>query len=353
MKKVNTGHVNISTSEKIELVMNLSTMISAGISILSAVDSLLEDAKGNQKIVLQALNDDINQGKHIYSAFARFPQIFDKVTINIVKAAEEAGTLDVVLKDIKNNIRKDMEFSDKIRSALMYPILIMIVFVGVLLMILIVVIPKISIVFLRLKVALPLPTKILIFASDLLVNQPIPLLIGAAIIVGSFIMLYKNQRQVILQFFYSLPIISPLMRKIDLTRFTYNLYLLLNSGIPITSALELAQDVVLKKEVAVIIEQSRKMVLSGKNLSEGLKTGKGIIPNIMIKLIEAGERSGSLEKSLHEVSDFLEYEVASMLKTATALLEPVMLVVVGVLVGGMMMSIIAPIYGLISTVSSH
>lgn len=353
MKKVNTANVNISTNEKIELVMNLSTMISAGISILSAVDSLLEDAKGNQKIVLQALNDDINQGKHIYSAFARFPQIFDKVTINIVKAAEEAGTLDVVLKDIKNNIRKDMEFSDKIRSALMYPVLIMIVFAGVLLMILIVVIPKISIVFLRLKVALPLPTKILIFASDILVNQPIPLLIGVAVIVGSFIMLYKNQKQVILQFFYSLPVISPLMRKIDLTRFTYNLYLLLNSGIPITSALELAQDVVLKKEVAVIVEQSRKMVLSGKNLSEGLKTGRGIIPTIMIKLIEAGERSGSLEKSLHEVSDFLEYEVSSMLKTATALLEPIMLVVVGVLVGGMMMAIIAPIYGLISTVSSH
>ena len=111
--------------------------------------------------------------------------------------------------------------------------------------------------------------------------------------------------------------------------------------------------VILKKEVAVIVENSRQMVLSGKNLSEGLKKGRGIIPTIMIKLIEAGEKSGSLEKSLHEVSDFLDYEVSNMLKTATALLEPVMLVVVGVLVGGMMMAIIAPIYGMIGQVGQR
>jgi len=353
MKKViNLKNIKISNSEKIELIMNLSTMIAAGISILSAVESLLEDAKGNQKIVLQTLNDHIFQGKRVYSAFAEFPQIFDKVTVNIVKAAEESGTLDVVLKDIKDNIRKEMEFNDKIKSALMYPVLIIIVFVGVLLMILIVVIPKISIVFLRLKVALPLPTQILMVASDIVVNKTVPFILVSAAIIGILSYIGKNYSKAIIQPLLSLPVIAPLVLKIDLTRFTYSLYLLLNSGIPITIALQLCEEVVVKKEVFTIIHKTYDMVVSGKNMSEGLKKGKKIIPSIMVKIIEAGEKSGTLDKSLHDVSEYLDYEVASSIKTATTLLEPIMLVVVGVLVGGMMMAIIAPIYGLIGSVTA-
>ncbi len=354
MKKgINLKNISISNSEKIELIMNLSTMIAAGISILSAVESLFEDAKGNQRIVLQTLNDHIYQGKRVYTAFAEFPQIFDKVTVNIVKAAEESGTLDIILKDIKDNIRKDMEFNDKMKSALMYPVLIMIVFVGVLLMILIVVIPKISVVFLRLKVALPLPTRVLMFASDIVMNQTIPFILISVALIGSIAYLFKTQRKVIIQPLLSLPVIAPLVLKIDLTRFTYSMFLLLNSGIPITTALQLTEEVVVKKEVFAIIHKTHEMVVSGKNMSEGLKKGKRIIPSIMIKIIEAGEKSGTLDKSLHDVSEYLDYEVASSIKTATALLEPIMLVVVGVLVGGMMMAIIAPIYGLIGSVSAR
>ena len=351
-KTVNLKNITISNSEKIELIMNLSTMIAAGISILSAVESLLEDAKGNQKIVLQTLNDHIFQGKRVYTAFAKFPEIFDKVTVNIVKAAEESGTLDVILKDIKDNIRKEMEFNDKLKSALMYPVLIMFVFVGVLLMILIVVIPKISVVFLRLRVELPLPTKILMFASDIVMNHTVPFVLISATVIGAFVYLFKTQKKTILQPFLALPVIAPLILKIDLTRFTYSMYLLLNSGIPITIALQLTEEVVVKKEVFDIIRKTYEMVVSGKNMSEGLKKGKKVIPSIMIKIVEAGEKSGTLDKSLHDVSEYLDYEVASSIKTATALLEPIMLVVVGVLVGGMMMAIIAPIYGLIGNVGA-
>ena len=350
-KAINLKNVRISNSEKIELIMNLSTMIAAGISILSAVESLLEDAKGNQKIVLQTLNDHIFQGKLVYSAFAEFPQIFDKVTVNIVKAAEESGTLDVVLKDIKDNIRKEMEFNDKLKSALMYPVLIMIVFVGVLLMILIVVIPKISVVVLRLKVALPLPTRILMFASDIVMNQTIPFIFFSAALILGIAYLFKEHRKAIIQPLLSLPVIKPLILKIDLTHFTYSLYLLLNSGIPITIALQLTEEVVVKKEIFALIHKTYEMVVSGKNMSEGLKKGRKYIPSIMIKIVEAGERSGTLDTSLHDVSEYLDYEVASSIKTATALLEPIMLVIVGGLVGGMMMAIIAPIYGLIGSVT--
>ncbi len=350
---MNTKRITLSANDKKTLVGNFATMLSAGISILEAVDSLLEDAKGNQKKVLEVLRDDLMQGQHVHEAFGKFPKVFDKVTVNIIKASEEAGNLDETLKDLTNNIQKEMEFSDKIKSAVMYPLLISVVFVGVLLMILIVVVPKISTVFLRLKVPLPLPTRVLIFISGLLINNTIFFVGGLALFVGILVFIYRTNKQIIFGFLFKLPVVSELVKEIDLTRFCRSFYHLLSSGIPINAALELCQDVVMRKDIAETIANSREMVLSGKRLSEGFKAHKGIMPTIMIKMIEAGEKTGTLDKSLQEISEHLDYQVSSTLKILTALLEPIMLVAVGVMIGGMMLAIIAPIYGLIGQVGQH
>jgi type II secretory pathway component PulF len=346
-------NISLSPKDKMVLVSNFSTMLSAGISILEAVDSLLEDAKGNQKDVLAALRADLIQGKHVYSSFAQFPKIFDKVTLNILKASEEAGTLDVALKDLKGTIKKQMEFGDSLKSALIYPILISVVFIGVLLMILLVVVPKISTVFLRLRVTLPLPTRVLIFMSETLLQNTIPFLIGFGLVVGLFILLFKTRKQMLLNMFFSLPIINELVKQIDLAQFSRSLYLLLNAGIPITTALEFAEEVVKRPDIRKILYRARDKVIAGTRFSEGLKEAKGVIPYIMIKIIEAGEKTGTLDRSMQDISDYLDYEVTNSLKTVTALIEPVMLVMVGIMVGGMMMAIIAPIYGLIGQVGGH
>lgn len=347
-----TEHLTLSSSEKISFVSNFSTMLSAGISILEAVDSLLEDSKGNQKKLLQVLREDLIQGNHVYISFSKFPQIFDKVTVNLIKAAEEAGSLDVTLKDLKANIKKETEFNDKVKSALTYPAVIFMVFIGVFLMILIVVIPKISTVFSRLKVPLPLPTRIMIFVSNVVTQYTIALVIGIVIIIGGLLFLYKTNKRLILSIFFRFPLISGLIKEIDLTRFTRSLHYLLTSGIPIITALELTQDVVMRKDIAKIIAQSKEMVTGGKRMSEGLRSGKGKIPTIMIKIIEAGEKSGTLDKSLEDISEYLDYQVTNTLRTLTSLLEPIMLVFVGIMIGGMMLAIIGPIYGLISQVGS-
>lgn len=348
-----TRNISISNSEKLGLISNFATMLTAGISILEIVDSLIEDSKGNQKKLLEILREDLMQGNHISASFEKFPKVFDKITINLIKAAEEAGTLDVTLKDLKENIRKETEFRDKIKAALTYPLFIIIVFIGVLLMILFVVVPKISTVFLRLNVTLPLPTKILIFLSNLLVTQTILVAGLVVFFFVIFIFLYKTQKSFVLGLLFSIPIISTLTRDIDLTRFARSLYLLLNAGIPITLALELTQEVVVKKEVSRAIAHSKEMVISGKKLSDGLKEAKNIFPSIMIKITEAGEKSGSLDRSMQDASEYLDYQVSNTLRTFVSLLEPIMLVVVGVLVGGMMLAIISPIYGLIGQVGGR
>lgn len=350
---MNSKNISISTSEKLGLISNFSTMLAAGISILEVVDSLLEDAKGNQKKVLESLRADLMQGNHVADAFEKFPKIFDKITINLIRASEEAGTLDVTLKDMKTAIRRDTEFGDKIKGAMTYPLVILLVFCGVLFMMLVVVVPKISSVFINLHVPLPLPTQILIALSDAITKYTIPTVGGMIVFFAVFIFLFKTQKRMILNLFFKLPLISELVKEIDLTRFTRSMYLLLNAGIPITTCLDLAEDVVLRKDLSAAIKRTKEMILSGKKFSEGLKEAKGIFPGIMIKITEAGEKSGSLETSMMDASEYLDYQVSNTLKTLTTLLEPIMLVFVGVLVGGMMLAIIAPIYGLVGQVGAH
>jgi type IV pilus assembly protein PilC len=345
-----TNNLSLSTKEKITFISNMHTMLAAGIPILEVVDSLLEDAKGNMRKLLQVLRNDLVEGQPVSSTFAKFPKIFDRVTANIIKASEEAGTLDTTLKDVKDNIKKDIEFNDKIKSAMIYPVFILVVFAAVLTMILIVVVPKISTVFLRLDVPLPMPTKIMIFMSDALIKNTIPVILGLIFSVLAVVFLYKKNRRSFISALISLPGISSMAKKIDITRFTRSLHLLLNAGIPITTALELTEQVVAKKEVQMAILHAKNTVIAGKNLSQGMKDNKKIFPSLMIKIVEAGEKTGTLDKSMQDVAEYLDYEVAGSLKTLTSLIEPLLLVFVGGMVGGMMMAIISPIYGLVGQI---
>lgn len=346
-------YITISNSEKLSFLSNFATMLKAGIPILEAVDSLLEDSKGNLKKILTAIREDLSQGKHVYTAFSQFPSVFDEIIINIVRASEEGGTLETALRDLRDITKKEIEFTDKIRSALLYPLFIIVVFIAILTLILTFVIPKIATVFSRLRIEMPLPTKILIFLSNAILHYTIPIVVSIAAAVVIFIFIYKRNKRGLIRAIASLPLIRKLSKEIDLTRLSRCLYLLLSSGVPIVAALELSKHVVMSSQLATMIEKSHEMILSGKRLSEGFKNTKGQLPALMIKIIEAGERTGSLEASMNEIAEYLDYQVSKTLVTLTALIEPILLIVIGVLVGGMMFSIVGPIYGLISQIGSR
>ncbi len=345
------GPFTLKGGEKIELVGNLATMLGAGIPILEAVESLAQDTKGNQLKVLSTLKADLSQGKQIHDSFGRFPGVFDKVTVNLIKAAEEAGTLETTLKDLKDNMEKEAEFVDKIRLALVYPGLICVVFFGVILVILIMVVPRIATVFSRLNMKLPLPTRIMIMASDLLTKKTALVFGVGGIIFVLLLWLWRTKKSLILRSLFGLPVIKGLVKNIDLARFSRTMYLLLSSGIPIDEAVELSSHVVLRQQTIHLLQKAKEMVMSGKRLTDGLRASPNVMPRIVIKLVEAGEKSGTLEKSMADISHHLDYQVSNSLKSLTSVLEPVLLVLVGLSVGGMMMAIIAPIYGLIGSVN--
>ena len=292
------------------------------------------------------------QGNSISSSFAKFPLVFNSVTVNVIHASEEAGTLDATLKDLRISIQKEMEFTDKVKTALLYPVFIVVVFFLVLLLMLLFVVPKISDVFSRLNVDLPLPTRILIFASHTLITYPLFIIIGTGGILLCIFSLYKKNKPLFMSFFVNLPFLSHLIEEIDLTRFSRSMYLLLSSGLPITAALDLTSNVVIKKQTSNLIRSSRDMILQEK-LFRRISSNKSKNADYHDKTYRSREKTGSLDRSMQDISEYFDYQVSQTLKILMALLEPVMLVLIGGVVGTMMLAIITPIYGLISKVGGR
>lgn len=343
--------VRLKSSEKLEFISNLSAMLSAGIPLLETVDALLEGARGKIRPVLISLRKDLESGKTITEALGKFPDSFDSITLNLIHGGEQAGNLEDILKDLAESTRREIEFSSRVKGALAYPVFVMMVFLMIMLIILTFVIPRIAQVFLKLKVVIPLPTKILIFLSNLLLGYWPWIVAGSVVLIFLGTFFYRLRRRQVISLVTSLPLLRPLAQEIDLVRFTRSSALLLNSGIPITKSLELSRDVLIRSELIETVEFARQEVIRGKRLSESLRArGNEVIPQILIRMIAAGEKSGKLEGAFQEASNYFDGKVSSTIKSLTALLEPVLLVVVGLAVGTIMVSIIAPIYQLVGQI---
>lgn len=342
--------VRLTPTEKLEFIGNLGAMLSAGIPLLESVEALLEGAKSRNKVVLESLKKDLEAGQTVSESLSRFPESFDPIAINLIRGAEESGTLEKNLKDLAETYKKDIEFNRKVKGAIAYPLFVIAVFTLIMIVILTFVIPRISSVFSRLDVDIPIITKLLIFLSEFLIAFW-PWITAALILAAIFFYwLLKTKRRQILYLLSSLPFLSELAREIDLVRFSRSMALLLASGIPISKSLELSQNVLVRKELIEIVDHARQEVSQGKRLSSALGAKKGMVPQILIRIVSAGERTGGLERSFQESSEYFDGRVSATIRTITTLLEPTILVLIGLVVGVIMLSIIAPIYQLIGSI---
>lgn len=343
----------LNSKDKLTLISNLATMLSAGIPILEAVDTLLTESKGNLRKMLLLLKSSLTEGKPISDALAQAPRVFDPIAINLVRAAEEAGTLEETLKDLTKTIKQQMAFNDRLRASLTYPVFVLGIFGFVLVVILAFVVPRIAKVFGGLRVELPPATQFIIAASNFFLSYWPYILVGLVLFSIGIALLYRVKKRAFINALLKLPLLDRLGRQIDLTRFTHSMGLLLRAGIPVAEALELSEQTVVKKEMQTVLRQTRLDVTAGKPIAEGLRKGKKVMPSIMIRTIETAETSGTLESTMQELSSYFEEQVDRALKTATTLIEPILLVVIGGLVGAMMLAVIAPIYSLISQINTR
>lgn len=345
------GKIRLNQKDRLQLFTDISTMLTAGIPILEAVESLISDAKANPLKVLTKIKQSLVNGEPLSRAMEQMPDAFDAITINLVRAAEAGGTLEETLKDVVAATRKEIAFSDSLRNTMIYPSFVMLVFTGIVILMLTFVIPRVAKVFSTMRVHMPTVTKWMIKASAFFMHHWLLVTVGVLATIGVIVIIGVTQKRAIIRLLLSLPGLKILGRNIDLTRMTRSFGLLLQAGVPLDEVLLLTKRVVQKKQMLAVIDLMSANLEAGKPLSEGLRDQKDVIPPMMSRSIETAETSGTLEQTMQNLAEYFDDQVSQRLKVISSLIEPILLVVVGVMVGALMITIIAPIYNLISQIS--
>lgn len=329
-------------------------MLDAGVPIIEALESLSEDIpKKNTKIVLEALTKQISSGKSLAEALSILPDAFDPVLINIVKAGEASGKLDEVLSQLAQNLKSNMETADNIKSALFYPVLVLITLTLVSFYMFAFALPRIADVFLELDVELPAYSEF-ILKSSLLFNKYwlfIAAFIIISILIGIRLLSIPKIRRRVFAIITLIPTLKSLVRYLDLARFTNTSALLLGSGIPIIEVLEITKGVVVSPKLNADISSIADSLAQGIRLAEAMKKRPDSFPALLRRVISVGEETGSLDKSLAHISEHYEKKFTNIVKNLSVLLEPILLVVIGIMVGVVLLSIITPIYQLIGNIN--
>ncbi len=346
------SRIRLRGKDKVSLFSDLSTMLTAGIPIAEIIESLEADSGGKMKRVLKEMRHSLNNGEPLSKAMERFPNTFDTVTINIMRAAETGGTLEETLQYIVKNLKKQVAFAESIRIAMIYPIFIGVIFTGIILLMLTFVIPRISKVFSSMHVNMPPVTRAMIAASDYFVAHWVLISIAFVCLIIAMYMLISMNRRAVIRGLLSVPGLRRLGTNIDLLQVTRSFALLVHAGVPLDESITLSKRVVHKKQILAAIEQMQRNVEGGRPLANGIREGKSLIPPIMARSIETAETSGTLEQTLQTLAEYFDEQVAESFKVVNSLLEPIMIVVIGLMVGSLMATIIAPIYNLISQVNS-
>ncbi len=345
---------SLPTIEKITLCRYLSTMLKSGLSLTESISVVASEATHPvTKKILDDLNFGTQHGQSLSSIMARHPRSFDNFFLTIVKAGEVSGTLAEAFAQIEHQLRSEYQLRQKIQSALMYPAVVFLAMLGIGFLMFFFVLPQIGQVFLRLNLPLAPPVKIL-FSAVLYLNQYKFFLIGGVVLFIIFLVVFLKTRagkNLVTKIFAPLPIIKNLIKQIDVARFCRIFSTLLKSGVPITQALEISLNSLsfpkYRQLTPTIIEQVSK----GQTLASAFKTNQ-IFPALLTQMIASGEQTGSLDEALRDLGEFYEEEVETAVKKATELLEPILMLVVGIGVGLMVLAVITPIYSVVNSLQA-
>lgn len=324
----------------------LATLLNAGIPLIQALNGLIEQTSNPalKKVVAQ-LKDSVNEGNSFTVALSDHPRLFSKIYINMVKAGEASGSLDIVLEQLADFGENQQVLRSRISAALIYPIILSIVGVVILSLLLAIVVPNITKVFEDSQEALPLPTIILIHISNFLSQYwwlLCILLLGIIMGIRMFIQQPRGKRMWD-RLKLTLPLFGDLNIKIAASRFGQTLGSLLQSGVPLVAALRIVRNMFNNVHVADVIDDATEELEKGGTLSKTLKDSRWFLP-MMVQMIAVGEQSGALEKMLKKVAASYEKEVESKLKALTSLIEPFMILLMGVTMLFIVLSILLPIF---------
>lgn len=338
--------VRISLSDVSMMTRQLATLVGAGFPLVSAIDTLIPQTKSHPfKKLLTQIKDSIVEGNSFSVAIAQYPGIFSPLYVNMVHAGETSGTLEIVLNRLADITEKQRTLYYRIKSALAYPALMTLIGIFVLILLLTFIVPSITAVFADMDQVLPAPTLLLIAVSNFLKSYGWVVFIALVIILLFLRGISKTARGRYLfdRLYLSLPGIGLLINKLAVARFARTLGSLLDNGISMMPALDIVKNITGNILIANAIEGAAQEVGKGQELYAALAAAD-IFPNLSIQMIQVGEHSGELETMLDKIADVYENEVESTVMGMTSLLEPVMILIMGVVVGFIVLSICLPIF---------
>jgi type IV pilus assembly protein PilC len=342
----------ISAMNVVLFTRQLSTMITSGLPLVQALDILANQIEDKDlRGIVREIKEKIESGSRFADALRDYPQCFDALYVNLVVAGEEGGMLDTVLSRLAIYMEKSVKLIKKVKSAMIYPISIIVVAIGVVMILLIFVIPVFEGMFKEMGGSLPAPTQIVVNLSRF-VKATVHYMIGLAIIaVFLFRRYYKTEggRRKIDRLILKVPIFGVLAIKASVARVTRTLATLLSSGVAILESLVIVAKVAGNKVVEEALIVARARISEGKSMSEPLQES-GVFPPMVVQMIQVGESTGALDNMLNKVADFYEEDVDNLVTNLTAMMEPMIMMFLGVVLGGLIIAMYLPIFKLGSAV---
>lgn len=323
-----------------------ATMIGAGIPVLECLNILQEQAEDpGFAAALTQIVDEVRGGSDLSQALSKHPKCFERIYVNMIKAGEASGQLDTILVRLADYLESTEKLKREIKSAMTYPIVSLVMILGITTFLLVFIIPKFTEIFKALRVELPLPTKIVLGISKLMTDY---FLQGALIAVGTILLIqfWKSTDSGAYQWdklMLRMPVFGELFKKVSLSRFSKTFATLLRAGVPILGALEIVASTAGNKVVEEAVNNARESIRQGETLAKPLGESE-IFPPMVVRMIAIGEKSGALEQLLEKISEFYDQQVEAMVESLTALIEPLMIGIMGLLVGGIVLSVFLPIF---------
>jgi type IV pilus assembly protein PilC len=339
----------VKSKELAVFTRQFSVMIDAGLPLVQCLEILASQQENKAFArMLSGVRGTVEGGSSLANALRQNPKAFDDLYTNMVEAGESGGILDTILQRLSTYIEKAVKLKRSVQSAMIYPVAVVVIAGGVVTLLLWKVVPIFTTLFAGLGVALPLPTRIVIALSHFVASFG-PILIVLVILLGVGIRWYYSTpsgRMVIDALILKIPILGPVMRKISVARFSRTLGTLITSGVPMLEAMDITSRTSGNAMIEKAISQVRKAIEGGRTIVDPLRE-TGVFPNMVVQMIGVGEHTGSLDSMLQKVADFYEDEVDAAVGDLLTALEPMIILFLGIVVGGVVISMYMPLFSLI------
>ena len=342
----------LTLTDKVFLTKYLALMLRVGTDLFSAIDILIEDFEsGPARRFLLEIRTNLEQGKPFWYSFSKHPEYFSPVVANLIKAGETSGNLEITLSQVSQDLERERDLSSKVKSSLIYPALLLVASFVMILFLSTFAVPKLGTMFLSTGQKIPTYTKI-VLGTGMFLNRYVyivfPLALGIPIGLFFYFTKTKNGKKNFTKILEKIPVARNLMEKLALERFASVLSNLIRAGMPIIQAIEVTSTAVGNpKYEATLSRISKEYLAKGLSIGDSFKKDK-VFPPVVTNLLAIGEKAGHTEEILNTLAAFYESEIDISLKTLVAFIEPAMLVILGVIIGGIALSLIVPVYQLVS-----